>query len=98
MLTSPKLSVWEIKTVLVWKINISLSVTCYEGDKRCVYLFIAIPTFVIRSLTASLTIFVCFHGSEKSGLSGSEKSHVTTKWPVCNVLANSSHFYFLMYG
>ena len=31
----------------------------------------AIPTFDIGSLTALLTIFVYFHGSEKGGSSGS---------------------------
>ena len=50
-----------------------LSVTCHEGDKR--FLFVVIPTFVIGSLTASLIIFVCFHSSEKSGSSFSEKNH-----------------------
>ena len=55
------------------KINISLSVLTYEGGKRFLYLLMAIPTFVIGSLPTSLTIFVCFFGSEKSGLSGSEK-------------------------
>ena len=35
----------------------------------------AIPTFDIGSLTALLAIFVCFHGSEKGGLSGSDKNH-----------------------
>ena len=38
----------------------------------------AIPTFDTRSLTALWTIFVCFHGSEKSGPSGSEKNHFNT--------------------
>ena len=38
----------------------------------------AIPTLVIRPLT-EWTIFVCFHGSEKSVLSGSEKSHFNAK-------------------
>ena len=35
----------------------------------------AIPTFDIGSLTVLWTIFVCFHGSEKSG---SEKNHFNT--------------------
>ena len=48
--------------------------TCHEGDKR--FLFVAIPTFDIGSvkersgegsLTALLTIFVCFHGLILSG-------------------------------
>ena len=42
----------------------------------------AISTFGIRSLTALLTIFVCFHGSEKNG---SEKHHSNTKWSLYNV-------------
>ena len=50
--------------------------TCHEEDKR--FLFVAIPTFDIGSLTALWTIFVCFHGSEKSGSSGSEKNHFNT--------------------
>ena len=45
----------------------------------------AIPTFDIGSLTVLLTIFVCFHGSEKSGSSGSEKNYFNTKWSLYNV-------------
>ena len=45
----------------------------------------AIPTFAIGSLTAWLAIFVCFRGSEKGGLSGSDKNHFNTNWPLCNV-------------
>ena len=37
------------------------------------------------SLTALLTIFVSFHGSEKSCLSASEKNHFDTKWSLYNV-------------
>ena len=40
----------------------------------------AIPTFDIGSLTALLAIFVCFHGSEKGGLSGSDKNRLNTNW------------------
>ena len=57
--------------------------TCREGDKR--FLFLAIPTFDIGSLTALLTIFVSFHGSEKSRLSASEKNHFDIKWWLYNV-------------
>ena len=55
--------------------NKSLS-TCHEEDKR--FHFVAIPTFDNGSLTALWTFFVCFHGSEKSGSSGSEKNHFST--------------------
>ena len=57
--------------------------TCHEGDKR--FLFVAIPTFDIGSLTALLAIFVCFHGSEKGGSSGSDKNHFNTNWSLYNV-------------
>ena len=49
------------------------------------FLFVAIPTVDIGSLTALLTIFVCFHGSEKNGSSGSEKNHFNTEWSLYNV-------------
>ena len=34
--------------------------------------------FLLLTLTALLAIFVCFHGSEKGGLSGSDKNHFNT--------------------
>ena len=45
----------------------------------------AIPTFDIGSLTALLAIFVCFHGSEKGGSSGSDKNRFNTNWSLYNV-------------
>ena len=36
-------------------------------------------------MTALLTIFVSFHGSEKSCLSASEKNHFDIKWSLYNV-------------
>ena len=45
----------------------------------------AIPTVDIGSLTASLAIFVCFHGSEKGGSSGSDKNHFNINWSLYNV-------------
>ena len=45
-------------------------------------------TFDIGSSTALLTIFVCFHGSEKSG---SEKNHFNTKWSLTRKYPYSPH-------
>ena len=45
----------------------------------------AIPTFDIGSLTALMAIFVCFHGSEEGGSSGSDKNHFNTNWSLHNV-------------
>ena len=45
----------------------------------------AIPTFDIGPLTALLTIFVSFHGSEESRLSASEKNYFDIKWSLYNV-------------
>ena len=67
----------------VLKINISLSVNCLEADER--FFYMAVPTFVIGSLTA-LTIFVCFHIPEKSGLSGQEKSHFNAICFLCKTI------------
>jgi len=55
--------------------NKHLLVNCHHADRR--FFYMAIPTFDIRSLIA-LTIFVSFHSSEKSGMSGPEKNHFNT--------------------
>ena len=41
--------------------------------------------FLLLTLTALLAIFVCFHGSEKGGSSGSDKNHFNTNWSLYNV-------------
>ena len=41
--------------------------------------------FLLLTLTALLVIFVCFHGSEKGGLSGTDKHHFNTNWSLYNV-------------
>ena len=52
----------------------------------------AIPTFDIESLTALLTFFVCFHGSEKKGSSGSEKNIFNTEWSLYIMFSFSKQY------
>ena len=88
--------IFGLVAVTVRNTSFSLSVNCHEADKRS--LLMPIPTLVIGSLTAWLKIFVCFRGSVKRGLSGSENKHFSAKWSLYGFFAKKYCHFYSSYG